>query len=430
MLRLRGGISGLRTDRRGVAAIEMVFVLGTFILCVLTVFQMCLYLFVRQAMMSAAQQSARQIQLGLVPGTVSTADDFRTKVMCSNLNGLLNCASVMVAVSQLPASSDYYGVPIYTAPTTVDATTPAPPILQRCQEQPDGGDGDLHDARGDAADVPHHHQLQRRERGSGLGWRCVQERGFHHHPRGADMLIAWLARRGLHRLRDRRGFVSLEFALVMPVMIPMLLCTYDCTQVLILRSQLAFSAQQVVQMASNIAATSSSNTVTVNQMATSDVITSISTAFYTFTNWRSPGPEFSVALSEIQFTPKVAGCTSNCTYNAKVGWSAAVSQTATSPMTWPSATQFPTNANQRPCGAVTGVDTSTAVTKATLPTVLFGSTPILVADITYKYVPLFLPSFSMTMSRSAFAPPRVGTDAQAIQLTPASDPHVCSGSMS
>ena len=142
-----GGVRGalalrnrtLRQDRRGVVAVEMVFLLGTFILCVMATFQLCIYLFVQQAMMSAAQSSARQIQLGLVQaaGNVTTADQFRLSVMCPTLNGMLNCDSIEVAVSKVAAGSDYHDTSqVYTAPSVVNSSTQPPPYCN-------GGSTDL-----------------------------------------------------------------------------------------------------------------------------------------------------------------------------------------------------------------------------------------------------------------------------------------------
>lgn len=101
----------------------------------------------------------------------------------------------------------------------------------------------------------------------------------------------------------------------------------------------------------------------------------------------------SLTFSSVVFTPTVAGCTSGCTYTAKVAWSYGTLDT-------------------RSCTvAPVAVADTAPPSLATLPQDIFTAGSVIVADVSYPYVPLvwgnFLPS--ITLTRSIYLQPRYMT---------------------
>jgi Flp pilus assembly protein TadG len=101
----------------------------------------------------------------------------------------------------------------------------------------------------------------------------------------------------------------------------------------------------------------------------------------------------SLTLSSVVFTPTVAGCTSACTYTAKVAWTYGTIST-------------------RSCTvAPVAVPDTAPPSLTTLPQDVFNAGSVIVADVSYPYVPLvwgkFLPS--ITLTRSIYLQPRYMT---------------------
>ncbi len=108
--------------------------------------------------------------------------------------------------------------------------------------------------------------------------------------------------------------------------------------------------------------------------------------------------DITINLSSIAFTPTVSGCTSNCTYTAKVQWSV-----------------YPGGQGLRSCsGTISAVADTAAPSFTTLPQDVYNAGTIIVADIVYNYTPLFFNGIlqavgggtSIPIRRSVYLAPR------------------------
>ncbi len=200
----------------------------------------------------------------------------------------------------------------------------------------------------------------------------------------------------------------MEFALISPVMFILLTGSYDLTQLLIARQQVVSTAQQIVEIATELSIQPDQTiSLTINQAYQAE------TAIYALMPRLKSGSDtnkFSVTLSAAVFNATPAGCTpgNGCVYIAKTAWSTMLSLSTLSP-------NIPTT---RQCGVIPQVAATAQVTINNLPTAgMTTVTSIVIADVTYVYQPLFSGFFlgSVTISRTAFLPPRVGSATQYIQ---------------
>lgn len=197
-------------------------------------------------------------------------------------------------------------------------------------------------------------------------------------------------------LRDRSGTPALEFAMVAPVMFSILAGTYDVTQIFIAMRQVTSAAQEIVQIATEQAVQPDQTISLTPQQAYQ-----AQTAIYAIMPRLKSGvdsSQYSVTLSAIVLVPNPPGCVARdgCTYVANTAWSTALSLG---------------QKVRRPCGVVIQVAPSEPSAMNNLP--IWGMTTVtsvVVADVSYKYQPLFSGFITgpVTLQRTAFLPPRAG----------------------
>lgn len=188
---------------------------------------------------------------------------------------------------------------------------------------------------------------------------------------------------------SQSGNVSIEFTLIVPSMILLVIGVVDIAKAAILYEEVYNAAHAIPVIASNLAVQSdqaTSLTVTQTQEAMSAIFAEIP--------WIRSGQETgtrSVTLSSVQFLP-LNNCTPSltvtCTFGAFAAWSVGYNDT--------NATNF--TKVLRPCaaGTTTPVITQTAPGGSTpgnfsqLPTAsIVSPDPILVVDVHYKFTPIF-----------------------------------------
>jgi Flp pilus assembly protein TadG len=219
--------------------------------------------------------------------------------------------------------------------------------------------------------------------------------------------------------RSRAGSPAIEFALLAPVMIFLLTGTYDVIQLLIAQRRIVSTAQQIVEIATELSIQpDQSLSLTTAQVYQAE------TAIYAMIPGLKSGSDtnkFWVTLSAVVYTGTPAGCVSgvNCTYVANTAWSSALPQSAT-PLT-------------RPCGIIPQVAATQQSAITNLPTAdMTVLTSIVVADVSYTYLPLFTGFVTgpVKLQTTAFLPPRAGTVLQYVQYDLANaktNPSVCPG---
>lgn len=205
-------------------------------------------------------------------------------------------------------------------------------------------------------------------------------------------------------LRDRSGSPTIEFALVAPLMFTMLTGTYDITQAFIAMRRATSTVQEIVQIATEQAVQpDQTNALTVQQA------NQAMTAIYAMIPGLKTGADtspFSVTLSAIRFFATNTGCAvgGTCTYTGITMWSVALPQGQ--------------QVTRAPCGVVAQVSSDQQATTDNLPiTNMTTLSSVVVADVSYKYRPLFsgFVTGPITMQRTAFLPPRAGKPTDYVQ---------------
>jgi Flp pilus assembly protein TadG len=214
----------------------------------------------------------------------------------------------------------------------------------------------------------------------------------------------------------RRALAAIEFALIAPVLVLMAFGSYDIVQGFITYTRVNYAAQAIGQIATSMAVAGTN----LNQLNDTQALAATSAVYALLPALNSANPPaFSVVLSSIAMTPTVSGCTSNCTYTAHVAWSSV----------------FQGSGTARPCDTTQGVSVITSVpdtaspSPTTLPVDAYSSSPLLVADVTYTFQPVFLIAIqtSITMTSSAYFSPRTGGPANWVQFTDTTPAIQCPG---
>ncbi len=183
-----------------------------------------------------------------------------------------------------------------------------------------------------------------------------------------------------------RGVAMLEFSLVTPFLIALLFGSYELTRYI-------NTTRQITNLADSVAQLFAQNTT--GSINDTDLHFAIDSTMVTFPNvlvdahnqgiywWQ----DIYVSMSSVSFSPTVAGCTSNCTYNAKLMWTT----------------------GSRPCSTnlTPAADTATP-SLTTLPMDAYGPGSMIVVDVVYFYRPIVATNLLgiKTISRSTYLQPR------------------------
>jgi Flp pilus assembly pilin Flp len=189
-------------------------------------------------------------------------------------------------------------------------------------------------------------------------------------------------------IRAQTGVAAIEFALLLPLLILIMLGSFELQRYLRIERQLTLTAENIAAM------------VAQRQSIENDVLNlDYDIAYHTFPAARDEPPKlwWHVLVHQISgviFTPTVAGCTKNCTYAANLTWN------------WPTYdTGFGLGALRRQCGPITPTPDSAQPTGATLPASMFGPGSMIAVDLRYEFKPLFGSMFMPTiiLSRRGYA---------------------------
>ena len=190
-------------------------------------------------------------------------------------------------------------------------------------------------------------------------------------------------------LKCRAGLAAVETAIILPFLLLCLLAGFETVRYINMTRQMTIVANSLASMLSTRTSAAQFN----------DVVFAMNSTLVTFpqvlgdparggTTWYQ---YMSLTASSILFSPTVNGCTSGCTYKAKVDWS------------------LSSAGNTRSCSVAPASASDTAApTLATLPSDVFTAGSLIVVDITYPFVPIFGSTFfkPITFRRSAYLQPR------------------------
>jgi len=188
--------------------------------------------------------------------------------------------------------------------------------------------------------------------------------------------------------QNRRAIAAVEAALIMPIFLTFLLGSYEAIRYVNMSRRLTTLANSMATMI----------TTRVQPVNGNGVLFAFNSAMVIFpdvlsdpargsTNWWN---YLSMTISNVLFTPTVAGCTTGCTYKANIDWSIGA------------------NASRSCTIAPTLVADSTISSLTTLPADVFNPGSLIVVDLSYPFVPLFGARYipSITIHRSAYLQPR------------------------
>lgn len=209
--------------------------------------------------------------------------------------------------------------------------------------------------------------------------------------RGAEPMRSFLKRFS----RAQNGVAAIEFALLLPLLIVMMLGSVELQRYLRIERQLSLAAENIANI--------------VAQRQSSD-LTKLNFDFDSVYHLFPPGNEHPTLtwpsyiihkITNVVFTPTIAGCTVNCTYTANAAWH------------WPSynSAPFSPGVMARSCGPLTAAAPGAAPTGKTMPAAMFGPGSVVIVDIGYRFTPLFGSSLipPITMFRQGYANARFAT---------------------
>lgn len=198
----------------------------------------------------------------------------------------------------------------------------------------------------------------------------------------------------LRLLRSRRALAGLEFAIVAPFLVMVLLGMVDLSRAIIMARRLMVAADETA----TIASTEAVQVANLNSLTPYQAYAATTVPFAIFPTWlasqSSVNNSFSITLSEVNFTATSKTCTTSCSYTANVSWSVANPSGQT---------------RLRSCGQLVSVPNTSPSSLTTLPAGAFGATSVIVADVSQVFVPLFTAVFlgNVTLQRTAYVSPRV-----------------------
>lgn len=189
-------------------------------------------------------------------------------------------------------------------------------------------------------------------------------------------------------VRDEIGMAVVEFALIFPVLLLLLLALVEVSNLVTANRRLQVVANAMAQMITQ-SSTGVVNYVDIQFAVNSTMVLFplvLSDSAQKGISW---GNDISVTISSIVFSLQNSQCTSNCIYNANVAWSG--------------------GGQRRPCNFnLTASNDTAAPSLTTLPTDVYGPGSLVVADIVYNYTPSIWPNVLPTirLSKSVYLQPR------------------------
>lgn len=213
----------------------------------------------------------------------------------------------------------------------------------------------------------------------------------------------------------RRGVAALEFAIIAPVLLIMVIGVYDIVRALLIWQEV-WQAAHDISLASTIVAVQPDQTNTLTQAQTQQVMSIVFAAMPGVRNGVDSGQR-SLTLTSVAFLP-TSGCNpsgSNNCYQADVVWS----------VTYGGGSQGGWKPVLRSCGVLGQILPNTTYLPGqtnlnTITTAGVGQPdPSLVADVQYRFSPLFLEFLTgpINFSATALFSTRTGT------TTPTSSPY-------
>ena len=208
--------------------------------------------------------------------------------------------------------------------------------------------------------------------------------------------------------KNNSAVSSIEFALIVPVCILLLLAGIDLARYIIFGSKCTAVANSIGEMIAVTPSNSNASTIGDGLINSSDIQTYYKSAAFTFPEMLSQNTQggqywqqiLQINISSISFSVSPNACTTSCQYTPKLDW------------TFSSAagTKFGGKDVIRQCGInFNKVSDVASYSSDSLPSSVFSTRSLIVVDVFYRFEPLFFltPFLSgQIIERSIYFPPR------------------------
>ncbi len=184
----------------------------------------------------------------------------------------------------------------------------------------------------------------------------------------------------------RRGVAAVEFALVAPIMILLIIGVFDIARAMIVQQEVYNSTHTILVSASSLAV-QPDKTTSLTPLQVQQSLSAVFAAIPGRRNGTLTGAT-GVIMTSVNFTQSDPKCTSSCAYVANTAWSVAYADPAGrnggNANTFETATRRCMQLNQTtPIQAAPGDLTSIRTKSITAPD------PMLIVDTHYRYTPMF-----------------------------------------
>ena len=204
---------------------------------------------------------------------------------------------------------------------------------------------------------------------------------------------------------DRRGLSAVEFALVLPLLLVLMLGGIQTVAYVNATRKVELVAQSISQMISQAVPPQGSTIASVNA---TDLHFSYDATLVLFPYLLKDGPrqglqwwqDITINYTSVAFTQKGTGCTDN----------ADLSACYTANVVWTSTGTY--GGNKRPCATpLQPADNTAAPSPGTLPRSVYGPGSLIVIDVVFTFTPTFGAKFFPTsrVARSVYVQPRYAT---------------------
>lgn len=190
--------------------------------------------------------------------------------------------------------------------------------------------------------------------------------------------------------RAQNGVAALEFALLLPLLLIMLLGSAELQRYMRIDRQLSLASENIAAALAQRQATDPLGFHFEFEMVRHLFPSSMD----------GPLPWYAMVahqFTNVLFSPTITGCTQNCTYKADVHWR------------WPYwNTAFGLAHMKRHCGQLIPTPPGHGPSGGTIPEALFGPGSVVIVDLGFQYKPLFGSSLipPMNIYKQGYASPR------------------------
>lgn len=199
--------------------------------------------------------------------------------------------------------------------------------------------------------------------------------------------------------RAQKGVAAIEFALLLPLLVFLMLGSVDLLRFLRIERQLTLAASSIANMLSQRQV---GDTTILNFDFDALQLHFPLSVSQTGQYYDKIGHQATSAV----FTPSVTGCVQNCQYRADVAWVWPVYNTGLEHM-------------KRKCGTLAPKPQGASEAGATIPAAMFGPGSVVIVDLSYTFEPLFGSSVvpAIKIFRQGYANARFATPYLVIPAT-------------